>query len=228
MAKIRALLAKAESTSFDAEAEALSAKAQELMSRHAVDAAVARADGRRTEQPIVRRIQVDDPYARAKSHLLNVVGGANGVRAVGHDSLGLVALVGYAADVDAVELLFTSLLVQATRAMLDRGRVADGRGRSRTRSYRQSFLVAYASRIHERLHAAAAVVHQEAESALGRSLLPVLASRDHEVDRSLAEHFPSTMRRRGPRATNTEGWQHGRIAAELATLGLQQDVLTGT
>lgn len=54
-------------------------------------------------------------------------------------------------DLDAVELLFTSLLVQATTAMLAAGSRQDAHGRSRTRSFRQSFLAAYAQRIGERL-----------------------------------------------------------------------------
>lgn len=227
MAKIRALLAKAESTSFEAEAEALTAKAQQLMARHAVDEAVARADGQRSEVPVMRRIPVDDPYAGAKERLLTVVSQANGVRTVSHGPLGLVALVGFASDIDASEVLFTSLLVQASRGMLQRGRVTDARGRSRTRSYRQSFLLAFASRIHERLHAAASVAHHQAEAELGRSLLPVLADRDHEVDRAVAAHFPALRHRHGPRATNLEGWHHGRAAAEMATLAEEHDALVG-
>ena len=226
MAKIRALLAKAESTAFEAEAEALTAKAQELMARHAVDEAVARADGGRSEAPTMRRIPVDDPYAAAKGQLLNAVAGANGVRTVSYRPLGLVALVGFASDIDAVEVLFTSLLVQATRALVERGRVTDGRGRSRTRSYRQSFLLAYASRVRERLHAAASVAHSEAETALGRSLLPVLAGRDHEVEEALARRFPSLHYHNGPRATNMDGWRHGRVAAELANLGEERGMLS--
>src|SRR5207244_1555239 len=39
LAKVRALLAQAESTSFEAEAAAFTAKAHELMARHAIDVA---------------------------------------------------------------------------------------------------------------------------------------------------------------------------------------------
>ncbi|WP_017570470.1 DUF2786 domain-containing protein, partial [Nocardiopsis halotolerans] len=40
LARVRALLAKAESTEFPSEAEALSARAQELMARHSIDRAL--------------------------------------------------------------------------------------------------------------------------------------------------------------------------------------------
>jgi hypothetical protein len=60
-------------------------------------------------------------------------------------------VVGFASDVEAVELLFTSLLVQAQAALQAAGARKRGDGSSRTRSFRQSFLVAYATRIQERL-----------------------------------------------------------------------------
>ena len=60
-------------------------------------------------------------------------------------------MIGFSADLDAVELLFTSLLVQASAALQRAGGKRDAAGRSRTRSFRQSFLVAYAVRIGERL-----------------------------------------------------------------------------
>ena len=69
--KVRALLAKAESSTFEAEAEALTAKAQELMARHRIERALVerRTNGARS-QPIARRIQVDDPYSDPKALLL--------------------------------------------------------------------------------------------------------------------------------------------------------------
>lgn len=228
LAKIRALLAKAESTSFDAEAEALTAKAQELMSRHAIDEAVARSASDTQERPSLRRVRIDNPYADAKGALLDVVAGSNGVRSIAYTDLGLVAIVGFESDLDSVELLFTSLLVQATRSMVAKGRTTDGRGRSRTRSFRQSFLVAYAQRVGERLHLASVAARTEAESATGRDLLPVLARRDDEVEDEVARRFPHLVTRRGPKVTNQDGWFSGRAAAELATLGPVQGVLVSS
>jgi hypothetical protein len=227
LTKIRALLAKAESTGFEAEAEALTEKAQELMARHAIDDALARADRPREERPVARRIAVDDPYAAPKSSLLKVVADANGVRCVWYERFAMMAVVGFSGDLDAVELLFTSLLVQASRAMLAKGSVSDGRGRSRTRSFRQSFLLAFAARIHERLTVAATSARRAAEGELGVSLLPVLASRDQEVDDAVTSVFPQLVRKAGPAVTNHAGWLAGRTAAELATLGPERGVLDG-
>jgi hypothetical protein len=220
LAKVRALLAKAESTSFDAEAEALTAKAQQLMARHAIDDAIARtAGGPRGEKPAARRFAVDDPYASAKSRLLSAVAATNGGRSVWYEGFAMMTVVAFEADLDAIDTLFTSLLVQGTRAMLAKGKVVDGRGRSRTRSFRQSFLLAFADRIHERLAEAAAAARHQAEEELSASVLPVLASRDREVDDAVDAMFPHTRRMRGTRITSEAGWIAGRTAAELASLG---------
>jgi hypothetical protein len=220
LAKVRALLAKAESTAFEAEADALTAKAQQLMVRHAIDDALARSgrDGPAV-RPSSRRTPVDDPYASAKSSLLHVVGRSNGVRTVWYPDLALMALIGFDGDLDAVEVLYTSLLVQATKAMVARGRVTDHRGHSRTRSFRQSFLVSFAARIGERLQEAAIAARRDAEEELGVALLPVLAGRDEDVQRATDELFPRLRRASGPSVTNRDGWVAGRTAAELADLG---------
>ncbi len=83
--------------------------------------------------------------------VLQTVAKANRCRTIWHKELGMSTVFGFMADLDAVELLFTSLLVQANAAMLRAGAKRDAHGRSRTRAFRQSLLLAYATRIGERL-----------------------------------------------------------------------------
>ena len=111
--------------------------------------------------------------------------------------------------------------------MLARGSVVDGHGRSRTRSFRQSFLLSFAGRIGERLTEAAAHAEREAEAELGSALLPVLAGRRDEVEHEVEVLFPRLQRVRGPAVTNREGWVAGRVAAERATLGPDAAQLPG-
>ena len=176
LARVRALLAKAESTEFDEEAEALSAKAQELISRYALDRLVGEGAARDGNAPHVRRLWLDAPYVRAKASLVAAVASANRCRSATADRWGFCVVVGGAADLDAVELLATSLMVQADAAMLRHGRRPGRAGTTRTRSFRQSFLTAYATRIGERLAAASVA----AARASGADLLPVLRSQEVE------------------------------------------------
>jgi hypothetical protein len=222
LARVRALLAKAESTEFPDEAEALSAKAQELISRHAIDQAALVG----TDDPVVagRRIAVDNPYPQAKSVLLGTVAAANRCQAVRSVEFGFSTVFGTADDLAAVELLYTSLLAQATAAMLTAG--AADRSR-RLPSFRESFLAAYSVRIGERLQDAADAAVGDGIARHGDRLLPVLARRSDAVDAAVAAAFPHTSR--SPlRAPNPAGWAAGLAAAELARIGPDHALADGT
>ncbi len=222
LAKVRALLAKAESTEFPAEAEALSAKAQELIATCALDRYAAQLDGPGPDGAMtVRRLWIDAPYVEAKSLLVDAVAEANHCKAVLSTYFGFVTLIGQASDVDAVELLVTSLQVQANRAMLRHGRIEVRAGESRTRSFRKAFLVSYASRIRERLRQTTS----ETLVSSGRSseLVPVMARHDERVRAVTAELFPEIETRRTT-ISNREGWMAGRAAADLARLDIREPV----
>jgi hypothetical protein len=64
---------------------------------------------------------IDSPYAGAKALLVQAVATANRCRTVWTEHLGFVTVVGSETDLNLVELLTTSLLVQANRAMLAAG-----------------------------------------------------------------------------------------------------------
>src|SRR5208282_3917943 len=102
LGKIRALLAKAESTEFPEEAEALSARAQELMAKYSIDQAVLAAREGRKDSPAGRRLPVDNPYESPKASLLQTIAKANRCRTIWHKELGMSTVVGFPADLDAV------------------------------------------------------------------------------------------------------------------------------
>ncbi|MFC9437487.1 DUF2786 domain-containing protein [Nocardia sp. NPDC057030] len=216
LSRVRGLLAKAESTTFPDEAEALSAKAQELMTKYAVDRVLVDADTSMPDLPGAARIWLDTPYVDAKALLADVVAGANRCRAIFASAWGFMTIVGDDADLEVVAMLTTSLLVQATRAMIASGNQAERSADSRSRAYRKSFLIAYATRIGERLAAAAAATI--AESADAERLLPVLASHQLKVDKAFDTLFPA-VRNRGVSIPNANGWDDGRAAADNAELG---------
>lgn len=214
--RVRALLAKAESTEFEEEAEALTAKAQELITRHTIaDALLHTPDD--VGEPTVRRVHLDDPYIEAKAQLLASVAEANRCSGVFDPVGGWATVFGYDRDLDAVELLAASLLAQATSAMVRHGSRRDAFGRSTTRSFRRSFLFGFASRIGERLREASDGQVAAATSDDGDRLLPVLAARERRVDAARDAAFPSTVRR-ATSVSNATGWHAGQAAADLADL----------
>lgn len=222
LGKVRALLAKAESTEYPDEAAALTEKAQALLSRHNLDAAALEAADLSSRPPAasVLRVWIDEPYVRAKGYLLHVVAHANRCRCVLSTALGLATVVGHDDDLDTVDLLFTSLLVQATTQLTAAGSRTDRLGRSRTRAFRHSFLVAFASRIGQRLREIARADEEAASQRHGGALLPVLATRRTAADEMVEALFAGTERR-STRATDPEGWERGTRAAEVAALPCQ-------
>jgi hypothetical protein len=217
--RIRALLAKAESSTFEAEATAYTAKAQELMTKHAIDAAaVEQGEGEQHEGPVIVRVPIDRPYVGAKSLLLSGVARAVRCRVVFHRGLELSTVVGFAADVAAVEVMFTSLLLQAQHAL---ARAADGAatgGRTRQRSYRSAFLLGYAYRIGQRLMEINETAVRVAVAERGSAFLPVLRSRSEQVNDYVDELFGPLHRARRRGEYDPAGWVGGEQAANAAHL----------
>ena len=199
--RVRKLLTRAEHpTTPAAEAEACSEKAAALMSRYVIDQALLDERSPRSVAPMSRKLLVDPPYAVAKAVLLDCVAKAFRVpMAIGRQAgTGgrVCTMVGFPADLDSVELLFTSLLLQAATAML-----AAGRGRSDLKAFRRAFLIGYAETIGARLARANSDARREAtETAPGTAV--VLADRSAQVDAAFAAEFP---RLRSMRTTVSSG-----------------------
>lgn len=233
--RIRALLDKAEHTDYVHERDAFTAKAVALMAEYRIteamiDAARDPADrrGRITE----REIHLGSgPYVRARLELLGPVAEANTcsvVTYVGWD--GRVAVLhGYGSDLARVEMLYTSLLVQATA---EAARVAVPAG-SKTVSVRRSFLFGFASKVAERLAEANAAAARAAESDGGAitgagagSVALVLADRRADVDDYVQRRYGrlGTLRRA---AVSAAGYGEGQVAGARADLGTRRDVSPG-
>lgn len=227
LAKIRALLAKAESTEFDAEAESFTAKAQELMTRHRIDraglAAEARSLGR---DAVARRVGVENPYTRAKAMLVGGIARANSCRAVWSKELCFTTIFGHPEDVEGVEELYTSLLVQATSALQREGSKVDRSGRSRTARFRRSFLLGFAVRIAERLQETTDQTVRRMEQETGRELVPVLDNRERAAEEAMnAVHY--NLRGTSATVSDGEGYRAGTRLADVADLGPGPKKLAG-
>lgn len=219
LTRVRALLAKAESTDFEEEADSFTAKAQELMTRHSIDAAMLSAstlvDGGLRRGVIIRRVHIDDPYADEKSMLLGAIADVNSVKCVWSPQAGFTTLVGFPVDVQLADLLFTSLLVQATHAAAEA--TAHDR-RLRSPAFKRAFLVAFADRVAERLEQTRQHVRADAQQQYGDSLLPVLSSRAAAVQEVFDEAFPNVVHGKA-RSYDARGWYAGRAAGDRADIG---------
>ncbi|SER04936.1 DUF2786 domain-containing protein [Microlunatus flavus] len=212
LTRIRGLLAKAEATDHPAEAETFTEKAQELMTRHAVDEAVLRGLQHEDVPVVSRRVHLQSPYANVKATLLNAVAEPNRCRTVLMSAYDIAVLVGTPTDVDQTELLFTSLLVQATRAMGETGHRGDASS-DRSATFRRSFLLAYATRIGERLREA----DRSAAATFGTDLVPLLRREADAVDAEFDRQFPH-VRQGGTTSVDVRGWEAGRAAADRASV----------
>ncbi len=231
---IRALLAKAESTSYPEEAAALTAKAQELIAAHAIDLALIEEQTGRGHVSS-RILFIPAPYPKEKYTLLGGVANANNCRAIyGLEDAQFremvasgelfsrngnhATLVGYESDLDSVELVFTSLLVQAVNIMLSHGTQVDASGRNRTKSFRRSFLAGFAWTVSSRLTEASMAAGEAADAASSGSVLPVLASRKASVDDAVDERF-SNLGKLKTSVSNYDGIAAGNHAGNRADLG---------
>ena len=213
LSAVRALLAKAERTEFPEEARALTAKAQELMIRYALTEAQLQASNRTAKDQVVTvEIAVDAPYRSAKGLLLSEVAGANNCSAIEDGSR--YHVVGFSADIESVQLVFTSLLVQAAREML----IAPKDPWVNTKSFRHSFLVGFATEIGTRLAKRVDATVRDLRYAGGSDILPVLADRRHEVDRAVQDRWGGKLGSSRVTYRPHTGYTAGRHAGRRADL----------
>jgi len=224
---IRALLAQAEGTGYEAEAETFTAKAQELMTRHSIDLAMLAATGGQAQQGsagvVSTRVHLDNPYTQEKATFLGMLADLNGVRCVWSDWAGFCTLMGFPTDVQLTEVLFTSLLVQATQSAAQAG-ARDSRNKAPT--FKRAFIVSFAQRIAERLEDARRASQTEAEAVYGSALAPVLASRKEAIEAAYTAAFPKVVPMKS-RSYDAAGWWAGRAAADHADLGAGAAITRG-
>jgi hypothetical protein len=184
LAKVRALLAKAESTTFPEEADALTTKAMQLMASYGITDAMLAAQGKASDPLGERRITITDPYSMEKAQLLASIAEALGCRSLvymaGARRVDSCLLAGHKTTRERAELLFTSLLLQATARVQRIIMVADSSITVARRSWWAGFSFSVQTRLTHAEQDAAADYDAE-HSSSGAEL--VLVSRRDEVSR---------------------------------------------
>jgi Protein of unknown function (DUF2786) len=219
--RVRKLLAKAEDeAATPAEAEALTAKAAELMAKYGIDRALLAAARPETDRPDSRLVDIYNPWGRVRAHLLCGLASAlrcQPILVTSEDGTLRVHIFGYASDLERTDVLYTSLLIQMWHGLV----AAEVPARARSaRAWRRSWLLGFAAAVTARVLAAeeraaqAATVTSDGQPA-GTAL--VLADRSLVIRRNVAAAYPRT---RTARTTYSgSGYDDGYAQGRRADIG---------
>jgi hypothetical protein len=219
--RVRKLLAKAEAHGVTpAEAEALTAKAAELMARYGIDRALLAARQPDTDHPADRKVDVDNPWARVQAHLLCGLASAMRCQCVILPRSGpgtRIHMFGFASDIERTDVLYTSLLVQMQLGLA--AAPVPGWARS-PRAWRRSWLLGFVSAVVGRVRAAerraATQADDEREDAEPGTEL-VLADRARIVQHRIERAYPVTRKAR--MTYSGGGYGDGYAKGQTADLG---------
>ena len=221
LARVRKLLAKAEDAGVTpAEAQALTAKAAELMAKYGIDRALLAAERPETYSPADRFIDVGKPLDRVQEHLLCGLASALRCQCVILPRTGpgsRIHMFGFSSDIERTDVLYTSLLVQMWQG-LAAAQVPDW---SRSpRAWRRSWLLGFATAVVARVRAA----EQEAtcratapEARSGSRTALVLADRSLVIRRNIEQAYPVT--RKSQMTYSGNGYGAGYTQGQRADIG---------
>jgi hypothetical protein len=221
LARVRKLLAKAEAVgATPAEAQALTAKAAELMAKYGIDRALLAAERPETDHPADRVLDIDNPWARVQAHMLCGVASAMRCQCVvlpREDAGARIHVFGFASDIERADVLYTSLLVQMWQGLV----AAQVPSWSRSpRAWRRSWLLGFAtavvSRVREAEHNAACAATSPAAASGSKATL-VLADRRQVIRRNIEQAYPLTRKTRLTYSGN--GYGAGYAEGQKADIG---------
>jgi hypothetical protein len=153
--RVRKLLAKAEGEGVTtAEAEALTAKAAELMAKYGIDRALLAAQRPETDRPDSRLVDIYNPWGRVRAHLLCGLASAlrcQPILVTAEDGTLRVHIFGYASDLERTDVLYTSVLIQMWHGLVATQVPARA---ANARAWRRSWLLGFAAAVTARVRAA--------------------------------------------------------------------------
>ncbi len=221
LGRVRKLLAKAEAEGVTPpEAQALTAKAAELMARYGIDRALLAAARPDTDRAGSRTVDIASPWARVQAHLLCGLASALRLQCVllPGDGPGVrVHVFGYDSDVERTDVLYTSVLIQMWHGLA--GTQIPAWSNS-PRAWRRSWLLGFAAAVTSRVRAAEHGAATEAAGAPGGSgsrTALVLADRALVVRNLVEQAYPVT---RSARVTYSgSGYVDGYARGQRADIG---------
>lgn len=240
LARVKAILRQAEDpAATKAESEAFLRKATELMAKYGIEQAMLQGDEPTSEQPVDRVVEVTAPWMRECKRLLAWIADAMRCHAIypgGKANRHRVHLFGFASDLQAVEVLYTSLRLQ----MLHGAEVASTNHRpigEDSRAYKRSWMLGFVRAVTLRIAEAGRAAQVETEkdreqrerdrhadspeasvASDGRSVALVLADRTAAVRAEVASRYPKIGKARRSRLTGS-GYRQGHVDGQRANIG---------
>jgi hypothetical protein len=191
------------------------------MARYGIDRALLAEEQPGTDHPVDRIIEIANPWARVQAHLLCRLAEAMRCQSIILPRRGAgsrIHLFGFASDIERVEVLYTSLLVQMWQGLAAMTVPAEIQS---PRAWRRSWLLGFVAAVVARVRAAEQQAVSQAsggEPAGGGSRAElVLADRQQIIRRNLERAYPVT---RKVRMTYTgSGYRDGYAKGTQADLG---------
>ncbi len=215
--RVRALIAKAESSPFPAEADAFMAKAQQLISQHAIDQAL--LVGADPSSIGHDQVPMTGSYTRERAHIWGASARANRCEVLTQTTyrsnrVQELSLIGRKQDRELVHLLATSLEVQAVTRMAS---IDTSRSPETPVVQRRSFLRGFAVEVDKRLRSANR--QHQAETPMRPAARDALALVSDAVDRYLVDTFDISRARRSSARIDGAAFSRGRQAGAVADVG---------
>lgn len=249
MSKILALLAKAESTTFPEEAKSYMSKAQELMTRWAIDDAM--LAGASTEQiGTITKLHIEmdaNEYKAPRTAILSALCRYNDVKIIldgwswyvddeskksGRRRVTGVTMVGFERDLKFCETIWASLLIQAEREFntdkvqeqmreeMDWEEIRPNQRGGFRIKYHNSFMRGFSNGLDRQLAEARRLTRVEAEKVHGDSMAIVLVSRENAVAKAYEDMFPDARKTRSSAGYGSAAAEGaGRAAGRRADVG---------
>ncbi|MFE4451454.1 DUF2786 domain-containing protein [Streptomyces sp. NPDC056796] len=228
LAKIRALMAKAEDpAATKEEAEAFFAKATALMSKYGIERAMLAAADPNRDKVGHRSLLIEGVLVEERQLMAGLVAKAvniepilNKVRKPGSNRFTyLVELYGFESDIERVEMLYTSLSLQASNFLRTVGPAWWEETPKAT--YRKRWFRGFTNEVVARLKDAEARAKGEAEAKHGTSVALVLASRA-ELARKAADNSGFKTADYQARNRVTDAFKAGQQAGRTADIGAKR------
>lgn len=223
--RIVGLLNKAESTTSEHERDALLETATQLRLKYLIEDADlrSRSQDKPKEKIIVRDMlrEKHAAYIKAKRELVFGLASLNHCKSVLIGKRDYIQIMGFQTDVDYVQFLYASLLLQMERSIAREQHLKPSYESLRT--WKTSFAHAYVRRVVSRLKG----FQVTAEASTPGTEL-VLRDRNKEVVQQFEVRYPRLRQMYKNTSTNSmDGYSRGDAAGQRANLGRQQNIDQG-